>query len=108
MAATANGDGHVHEPGFPIWIWPTRPKVAETLAKSRVLSALAPASIACAELKLAGGQAASKIPSTATVLRRRSSYGDRRERVGGDESGDGGSRGAHHDRGRTGRPVFGT
>ena len=38
-----------------------------------VLSALAPASIACAELKPAGGQAASKIPSTVTVLRRRSS-----------------------------------
>src|SRR5947199_1681274 len=38
-----------------------------------VLSAFAPASIACAELKPMRGQAASKIPSTATVLRRRSS-----------------------------------
>src|SRR5688572_24281253 len=39
----------------------------------RVLSAFAPASIACAGLKPAGGQAASKMPSTVTVLRRRSS-----------------------------------
>jgi hypothetical protein len=38
-----------------------------------VLSALAPASVACAELKPTRGQAASKMPSTVTVLRRRSS-----------------------------------
>jgi hypothetical protein len=42
-------------------------------AAQEVLSALAPASIACAESKPVGGQAASKVRSTATVLRRRSS-----------------------------------
>ncbi len=37
-----------------------------------VLSAVAPASIACAGLKPMRGQAAPKMPSTATGLRRRS------------------------------------
>ena len=30
--------GDVHEPGFPIWIRPTCPKMAETLAKPRIPS----------------------------------------------------------------------
>jgi hypothetical protein len=46
---------------------------APVVHKPTVLSAFAPASIACAELKPAGGQAASRMPSTATVFRRRSS-----------------------------------
>ena len=44
-----------------------------TIHGTGVLSAFAPASIARAESKPMRGQAASKIPSTAAVLRRRSS-----------------------------------
>ncbi len=63
------------EGGFGAAAMP-RVDVSETGAEyevTAVLSAVAPASIACAELKPMRGQAAPKMPSTATVLRRRSS-----------------------------------
>src|SRR3954453_18936049 len=53
--------------------WAGRPEGRWAGARRTVLSAFAPASIARAESKPIRGQAASKMPSTTTVLRRKSS-----------------------------------